>query len=141
MAANWTVLNTLVASTWIDRPRVWPNVDVSRQAQIQLDVPGPMIVLRPALPNVPGAGIENAAVLKNSAVVGSLMRDRRAVVVGAQRAVDAAGDVDRVAEHARRERRARRERARCRSPPSCRTCAAGAAVEPRASSRRTAARR
>ena len=54
------------------------------------DVPGPMIVLRPALPNVPGAGSENAAVLKNFSDVGSLSWIGCAVVVRAQRAVDAA---------------------------------------------------
>jgi len=37
------------------------------------EVPGPMIVLRPALPNVPAGGTENADVLKYSSVVGSLI--------------------------------------------------------------------
>ena len=50
-------------------------------------------MLRPPLPNVPAGGTENAAVLKNSSIVGIRQRDRFAVVVGAQRPVGAAGDV------------------------------------------------
>ena len=56
-------------------------------------VPGPIIVLRPASPNVPGSGAVNADVLKNTVVVGLLTRDRRTIVVRAQRAVHAACDV------------------------------------------------
>ena len=70
--ANWTVLNRLLASSWIDRPACLAEADVLVSPRFITDVPGPMIVFRPALPKVPGAGIENAAVLKNSVDVGSL---------------------------------------------------------------------
>src|SRR4051812_24877481 len=69
--ANWTVLNTLLASSWIDRPRVSPKEMLRVNPRFMADVPGPMIVFRPALPKVPGAGIENAAALKNNVDVGS----------------------------------------------------------------------
>src|SRR4051794_16999946 len=70
-AANCTVLNTLVASIWIDNVRDWPSVTVFDRPRLTLDVPGPGIVLRPASPNVPGAGMPKAAVLKNRSTVGS----------------------------------------------------------------------
>ena len=74
--ANCTVLSTLLASIWIDRPRVWPKLTFRVKPRFITDVPGPMIMLRPALPNVPAAGIENAAVLKNSSDRRIAERDR-----------------------------------------------------------------
>ena len=70
--ANWTVLSTLFASTWTDKPRVWLKLMFLVRPRFSTTVPGPMIVFRPASPKVPGAGGENAAVLKKSVDVGSL---------------------------------------------------------------------
>ena len=61
----------MVACTRTEAPVVRPNVRFFDRLIFKLCDPGPMIKLRAALPNVPDAGIENAAVLKYRSVVGS----------------------------------------------------------------------
>src|SRR5579872_3438594 len=67
-----TVLSTLLANACTDSTFVWLNVMFFVSPRFRTSVPGPMMVFRPALPYVPAAGTENAAVLKNAIVVGSL---------------------------------------------------------------------
>ena len=64
MAAYWTALSRLLAVRLRLTVRVPPSrrTRVSRASSWRL--PGPMMVLRPAVPNAPGAGAANAAVLK-----------------------------------------------------------------------------
>ena len=107
--ANWMVFSRLFASTWSESERLAPRLILRVSPALRTDVPGPMIVLRPAVPKVPGAGIENAAVLKKSSAVGSLTVIGCAAVVGAQRTVRAAADVADARQNGRSERRAGRE--------------------------------
>ena len=71
--ANWTVLRMLLARICTERLRVGPRLRFRVSPAFSTVVPGPMIELRPAVPNVPAAGSEKAAVLKKAAAVGSLM--------------------------------------------------------------------
>ena len=47
MAEYWTVLNTLFASSWMERPLVCPKLKFFVTPKFATDVPGPMMMLRP----------------------------------------------------------------------------------------------
>ena len=64
------MLRMFDAVAWIVTPR-FPFIRTSREnCALSNRLPGPMIRLRGALPNVPAAGIEKAAVLKKSRIDG-----------------------------------------------------------------------
>src|SRR5882672_9966624 len=68
---KWTVLKTLLAERRTSRPCIsfsWMffAMDISNET-----VPGPIMMLRPALPNTP-AGVTKAALLNHAWMVGSL---------------------------------------------------------------------
>jgi len=70
MAPTRTLLNRLVPSSRSDSTCV-PVSRTSRPSEALSCVwAGPMMVLRPALPKVPGAGMTNASVLKKRRSVG-----------------------------------------------------------------------
>lgn len=71
IAANCRALNTLFATICTESTRLPPSGTFLVSPRLTLEVPGPGIVLRPAFPNMPPSGTENADVLKNLDAVGS----------------------------------------------------------------------
>src|SRR4029079_14444963 len=71
MASSGGVLKTLLAWMRMDSVRGRPRSMFLTRPMFTRKVPGPMIVLRPASPNVPSAGTTKAAVLNQRAMPGS----------------------------------------------------------------------
>ncbi len=67
---NWGILKILFACALISKALLSRSGIFFVSAMFKFTCPGPPMVLRPALPNVPRGGTANAAVLKNSKMVG-----------------------------------------------------------------------
>ena len=112
------MFSRLVAFSWKREYARAPSRMSRENCASSCRLPGPMIMLRDALPKVPVAGTVNAAVLKNRSIVGSFDADRRrrcsrrAGVLLVPRATSAASRL-----HARRVGRARLPVKVARRPP------------------------
>src|SRR4051812_43172242 len=68
--AKFMVLRRLLAVTLIDIVRVPPRGTSRMNVAFRRCDPGPVMTLRPEVPNVPGAGMAKALTLKNWSFVG-----------------------------------------------------------------------